>query len=41
MRKRIITNISLNLKNFAKDYFYFQIAIGCSAFVVAIMLFIM
>ncbi len=41
MRKRIISNISQNLKNFAKDYFFFQIAVGCAAFVVAIILFIM
>lgn len=41
MRKRIVKNIAKNLKTFAKDYFFFQIAVACSAFVVAIMFFIL
>ena len=40
MRKRIIKNISENLKTFAKDYFFFQIAVACCAFAVAIVFFI-
>ena len=41
MRKRIISRISYNLKEFSRDYFYFQLAVALSALAAAIVMFCM